>query len=333
MYRLKFGKWVYYKLRGWYMKQWCLAFVFFVFIGFLVFGETEKQEEIDFLLFLPNSSSLFVNEEQAMVQLDNLAKYLTDNELIPGQVYVYGYAAFAMNDIEPVNLSRDRAFLVINELKKRGVPHHLFSDPVGHGSVDLWGSNTDEEGRSPNRRVRVMLGDKVLTPQTLLAAEPEIEIAIIDIDEAVEAPIRQESAVPESKTKFPWWILLLPLLCIPFFLLKNRKKADHKTPKPEKAPEKIKEPTPAPVPAPAAVPANESVTPIVTSTFTVNLEEEIRFRAYELYLRRNGQSEDHYEDWCRAVFEISAKYEADGYQVYRENENWWARKFTRSSFK
>ena len=328
------------------MKKWRLVSVLFVFVGFLAFGETEKQEEIDFLLFLPDSSSLFVNEERAKVQLDNLAKYLKEKELISGQVYVYGYAAFADNDIEPVNLSRDRAHWVVNELQKRGVTQHLFSDPVGHGSVDLWGSNEDEDGRSPNRRVRVMLDGTVITPQILKAAEPETPIAIIDNDkddkndEVVAPPVAQEKTAGESKP-FPWWIfLLLPLLGLLYLLLKKKKSPGGKTAKPVKA----EKPTPAPVPAPAPAPivasepikpiavpavvANESVKPIATSTFTVNLEEEIRFRAYELYLRRNGQSENHYEDWCRAVSEISAKYEADGYQVYRENENWWARKVT-----
>ena len=314
------------------MKKRLLVFIFLVFIGFFSFGDTEKHEEIDYLLFLPNSSDLFVNEEQAMVQLDNLAKYLIDRELIPGLVYVYGYAAFAENDIEPVNLSRARALWVVNELQKRGVPYLLFADAVGHGSVDLWGSNEDEEGRSPNRRVRVVLDGAVITPQIMKDAEPEIEIASsIDVIEIEEAPIRQESAADEPKP-FPWWIfLLLPLLALLFLLRKKKKSPGEKTTKPVK----VKEPKPAPVPAPIAaskpvepiaVPANKSVKPTVTSTFTVNLEEEIRFRAYELYLRRNGQSEDHYEDWCRAVIEISAKYEADGFQVYRENENWWARK-------
>jgi hypothetical protein len=310
------------------MKKRCLVSVLFVFIGFGALGDTEKQEEIDYLLFLPDSSSLFVNEEQAMVQLDNLAKYLIDKELIPGQIYVYGYAAFAENDIEPVNLSRDRALWVVNELQKRGAPYLLFADAVGHGSVDLWGSNTDEEGRSPNRRVRVVLDGNVLTPETVKAAEPEIEIASIDNDEAVEAPINQESAIiDESKSKFPWWILiLLPLMGLILFVLKKKKSANSKTAKPEK----VEEPTAAPVPAPAPVAASEPVKSVTTSTFTVNLEEEIRFRAYELYLRRNGQSENEHEDWCRAVSEISAKYEADGYHVYRENENWWARKFIHS---
>ena len=295
------------------MKKRFLVSVFFVFIGFLAFGDTEKQEEIDFLLFLPNSS-LFVNEEQAMVQLDNLAKYLMARELVPGQIYVYGYAAFADNDIESVTLSKERALLLINELRKRGVPPELFSDPVGYGSVDLWGNNIEEEDRSPNRRVRVVLDGNVLTPETVRAAEPEIKISAMDD----EISIRRESTAVESSSKFPWWILLLLaiLAALIFFLLKKRKSADDKTTEPEK----VVTPTIAPATA------GKSAKSIVTSTVIVNLEEEILFRAYELYLWRNGQNENAYEDWCMAVIQISAKYEADGYQVYREDGNWWARK-------
>jgi hypothetical protein len=192
-----------------------------------------------------------------------------------------------------------------------------------------------------------VLDGNVLTPEILKAGEPETPIAIIDNDkddkndEVIAPPVTQKNTAGESKP-FPWWIfLLLPLLGLLFLLRKQKKSPGEKTIKPVKVKEPKAAPVPAPPPppaaasepvkptaAPAAPIASESVEPIVTSSFTVNLEEEIRFRAYELFLRRNGQSENHYEDWCRAVIEISAKYEADGYQVYHENENWWARKFT-----
>jgi len=286
------------------MKKLCLVSVFFVLIGFLAIN-AEEQEEIDFLLFLPNSADQFVNHQQAMVQLDSLAKYLTSKELIPGQIFVYGYAAFAVNDIDAGSLSRDRALFVISELQRRGVPQNLFSAAVGEGSVDLWGDNSDDEDRSPNRRVRVVLDGAIITPQTVKAAEPEIKITVKE-----EAPVIQESTTDESSSKFPWWLLLLLLLlllaALLFLLLKKKKKAE-----PEKAAE--------PVIVPAAA--------IATSTVTVNLQEEIRFRAYELYLQRNGQSENEYEDWCTAVIQISAKYRADGYEVYRDGD-WWAKKTT-----
>jgi len=224
------------------MKKRCLVSVLFVFLRFLAFGDAEEQEEIDFLLFLPNSSSLFVNEERARVQLDDLAKYLMSRDLISGQIYVYGYAALAANDIEPVNLSKERALLVISELQKRGIPQDLFSDPVGYGAVDLWGSNMDEEGRSPNRRVRVVLDNQVLTPEIFKAADPEIQISSVDDEEVLI-----ETTTDESKSKFPWWILLLPLiLALILFLLKKRKRPDSKT-----TATKAEEPIIAPAPAPA----------------------------------------------------------------------------------
>jgi hypothetical protein len=58
----------------------------------------------------------------------------------------------------------------------------------------------------------------------------------------------------------------------------------------------------------------------------VNLEEEIRRRAYELYERRNGQDEDAAGDWHRAADETSDRYAAAGYLVYTEDGCWWARR-------
>jgi hypothetical protein len=91
---------------------------------------------------------------------------------------------------------------------------------------------------------------------------------------------------------------------------------------PESVPAVTKTAEPAAAPA---VTSKSSELP-ATSTVTVNLEEQIRFRAFELYLQRNGQSENADEDWYRAVVEISAKYEAAGYQVYIASGYWWARK-------
>ena len=62
------------------------------------------------------------------------------------------------------------------------------------------------------------------------------------------------------------------------------------------------------------------------SEINVNLEEEIRLRAYQLYQERNGQNGDAYGDWCKAVPEICSKYETAGYKSYTEFGSWWARK-------
>ena len=281
------------------MKKLCFVFIFFVFIGFSIFGNTGElpagpQEEIDFLLFQPNSGSHFADEEQAMIHLDNVAEYLKGRDLSPGQIRVDGYAAIAVNDIDSLDLSMERALFVINELKKRGVPDILFADPVAFGEVDFWGSNTDENERSQNRRVRILLDGLILTSSTIEAFDSEDDAS--GIDERAEE-------VKEEKTtyRFPWILLLIPLLAaIIFFALKSRKKES------------------------AAGDVLSAASAAISYT-VVNLEDEIRFRAYELYLERNGQNEDAYWDWCKAVFEICTRYEAAGYETYTEDKNWWAR--------
>jgi hypothetical protein len=231
-------------------------------------------EEVDFLLFSPNRSDQFVNEEAEKVHLDNLAAYLLGRKDIrPGQIRVHGYAAAFKNDIDPVELSQDRARFVIQELENRGVPANLFSSPDAHGEVDLWGA--DDADKNPNRRVRIVLDGNVLTA----AAFAPIEIA------------GEEKA---ATCIVPWLLALLFALLaglLLFALLKARKKIA------------------------ALMAASES---------TVNLEEEIRRRAYYLYMARNGENGDAQGDWHKAVPEVCARYQIEGDQVYTENGNWWA---------
>ena len=282
------------------MRKICLFFSLIVLLGFPAFGDAKEQEEIDHLLFLPNSSDRFVDEEQAVIQLDNLANYLKGRGLLPGQVIVYGYTAAVTNDIDSDSLSAERALFVINELEKRGVSKNLFSDPVGYGSVDIWGSNANEENRSPNRRVRILLDGSFLTPKTVSSAE------VIEVRN--ETPPVQEQPVKKSCAGFPWKILL-PLLLLAllalilFFVFRSRKNSDAKT-----------------------APAAEQKPAAVTSVSVVNLDDEIRFRAYELHLERNGQYGDADGDWYRAVNEVCARYEADGFQTNSDTGSWLAKK-------
>ena len=300
------------------MKKLSLALVVFVFLSFFVFGDTNGQEDVDFLLFMPNSGNQFVNQKQAMTQLDYLAQYLMDKDLTAGQIYIYGYAAAAVNDIDPAILSRDRALFVINELLKRGVPKDLFSDPVAYGAVDLWGSNADEADRIPNRRVRILVDGNVVTPDAIKPAAPVPETPVVVAEktpEPVSPPVKQGS-------KLPWIILLILLiLALLIFLLSRRKKTSNET---------IQETTP---PVPPPLPDNEPVkdaepvaAPFALKAILVYLEDEIRFHAYELYQQRNGQNENALEDWHTSVHEICARYEADGYQTYIEEGCWWARR-------
>jgi hypothetical protein len=321
------------------MKKLYVVSFLLVFVVFFVFCEPENQEEIDYLLFLPNSGSQFVNEAQAAIQLDDLAKYLLGRGLAPGQIYVYGYSAFAVNDIDPLNLSRERALFVISELQRRGVPGNLFSDPVGYGAVDLWGGNTNEEDRIPNRRVRVVLDGNTVTPETI--KDSGSEIIILSYDEKERS---REAAKEKSGFKFPWLLLLLLLLLIAalIYLLSKRKKSPSEKPAKPAKPAPIKrepvvkaEPIKAapiklepvakaepkkPEPAKAAPPA----APVIITTTTVKLDEEIRLRAYELFQERGSQHGNNAGDWYSALFDVCAKYESAGYRIYFEDDHWWA---------
>ena len=310
------------------MKKLCFILIFLFFSGFSAFGDNGNQEEIDFLLFLPNSSNQFVNEAQASTQLDNLAKYFAGRNLLPGQICVYGYAAFSQNNIDEMKLSGDRAVFVMDELQKRGVSKDLFSDPVAYGSVDLWGNNAKEADKSPNRRVRILLDGNLVTP-AVLAPPAEIkavdtEIKTAGTDNTPVQIIKHENPKEESNFQFPWKLLLALIgaaiiAAIIFFASKNRKSSSGETKQetvpPPVLPQKEIEPTIA-TPAIAVVATQESV---------VDLDEEIRIRAYGLYLLRGGQNGDAVGDWHEAVHQISRKYEADGFRVGLDG-HWYARK-------
>jgi hypothetical protein len=281
------------------MKKLFFAPLFFIFCNFLLFSTT-NQEEIDFLLFMPNSSDQLAHAERDNLLLDNLAKFLAEKNLLPGQIHVYGYAAVAQNDLDGNDLSRARAVFIMHELQRRGVVRELFSDPAGFGSVDLWGDNTGDEDRLPNRRVRILLEGRVLMPPP--AVEPAPAPPVVEEPVAAE---REERAEPP----FPWWIIPLLLAAallaaLLFFLAKKKRTRSAADPVPAAAS--------IPTPGPAAARETDS-----------DLDEEIRFRAYELYLMRYGQSEDAVADWHVARAEICAKYEADGCRAALADDGHW----------
>jgi hypothetical protein len=317
---------------------------------------------------MPNSANRFVNGAEAALQLDNLAGYLTGRNLAAGQVIVCGYAAAAASNIEPINFSKERALFVINELQRRGVQGELFSEPVGYGSVDLWGTNTSEENRIPNRRVRILIDGSFVTPETIKAAEPVTAIP----GAGAAGPAATESPASAQSFKFPWIPLLFLLItaglaALLFFLSRlTRKRKTEKTTAAPAVQKKAWEPAavlsvaeqepPAPAiqekawepaavlsvteqepPAPAiqeTAPEPAAVLPVVIAPvlapamadIVVNLDEEIRLRAYELFTQagcRHGYAES---DWHTAVTEISAHYGAEGYHVYMADNSWWARR-------
>jgi len=321
------------------MKKYLFLAAFIAAFGFFALGETSEQaEEIDYLLFMPNSSNQFVNESQAGIQLDKLAKYLTGRNLVSGQIHVNGYAAEAKNDIEPVGLSTNRALFVINELQKRGVQKDLFSQPVGYGSVDTWGSNTDEQNRIPNRRVRIMVDDTILTPETIKADDSGSAAADTGAGNttANEGNSGSENLKAASGFDFPWGILFLLLLLLLIILLiyllakHKRDSAGKSTAIAPPAVSAALTSMPPPVEEPDSkniVKSNEpAAVPEIKSYLIVDLEEEIRRRAYELYLERNDQNGDAKGDWYVAVYEVCARYEASGYETGFWDEHWQAKK-------
>jgi hypothetical protein len=149
------------------------------------------------------------------------------------------------------------------------------------------------------------LDGSILTPGTVIAADSEIIILSADI----------EKTAGESGFKFPWKFLLALLgiaLLIAIILLAPKFRKNEKTSKPaaDNVPERVIEPA---------------------TVLVVNLEEEIRFRAYELYLERGGQNGDAESDWHRAVCDISAKYKSSGYNVYFADWFWWASRENRTT--
>jgi len=324
------------------MKKLYIVMILLFFAGIHVFGADGSREEIGFLLFTLNSDNEFADPAQASIYLDSVANYLKGKNVLPGQIYVYGYAANANNDIDPVYLSRNRAFFVIQELQKRGIAGSLFADPVGYGSVDLWGSNIDESDKIPNRRVRILLGDSILTPEAV-TAEPA---------ETVEPAILKPAEKPAEKPRksFPLRLFLLLLLIIPFIIIAaTRKKNASDKPAPivqkteppkehipvnqppvfEQKPEPPKEDIsakPSPVFEQKTEPPKENVTikPIPVAAqepeppkekLKILTEEEIRLYAYGLFERRFWQNGNDVLDWYQSISELTARYEALGYRV------------------
>jgi len=291
------------------MKKLYFISIFFVLCGISIFGSNETQEEVDFLLFLPNSSNSFVNEEQAFIQLDNLAQYLSNKNLVPGQIIVYGYAAFAPNKIKSVDLSKERAFFVMNELQKRGVPKELFSEPVGYGSVNLWGNNANENDRKLNRRARILLDGVSPVPITQEIMDAETDPEPVILTSAYEKPAAQENTSKETNFRFPWWLLILFTVFMFLLLLLLMKMSRNPVEKSGNTTADI---------------ISDSDSSAASTANKVNLDQEIRVRAFELSRRHNEQDNYREQDWYNAVREISAWYTACGHSVFYDGRFWWA---------
>ena len=279
------------------MKRICFLLFLFVFCSIFIFAEEDETE--NYLFFSPDSGDKFVNEEQERIHLDNLAQQIKDRNLTEGQIHVFGYSADFNNDIDDFNLSAERAAFVITELKNRGIPAYLFAEPQAYGSVNIWGDNTDENQRSPNRRVRIVIEGQILVPEIPAPVEPEtIEPGGIEI--ITEFTILEEAEEEEEKSSgFPWWILfaalgLILLALIILWLAKKKEKNEEQAS------------------GEAVIPA---IVPAAALKADVDLDEEIRYCAYMISSHRNFTEGDVYWDWVIAKNEICARYEARGYKT------------------
>jgi hypothetical protein len=60
-----------------------------MFLVILGFGDNNEQEELGFLLFQPDLSDKFVNEGQAILQLDDLARNILAKNFDSHAIYVW----------------------------------------------------------------------------------------------------------------------------------------------------------------------------------------------------------------------------------------------------
>ncbi len=203
----------------------------------------------------------------------------------------------------------------MEELQKRGISKELFADPVGYGAVYQWGNNTDENDRKLNRRVRILLDGESPMPVTneIITAETELPVeatrnSVVDNKKTL-AP---EYIYNESIFKFPWWVIpLLALLMLLLLLFKERSRKQVQT--------KNEQPQ-----TPITEKGHEFIPKEAMTTWMVNLDDEIRLRAYELSLERDGLGDYREQDWYNAVQEISAWYTACGHLVFTDGGYWWA---------
>jgi hypothetical protein len=118
-------------------------------------------------------------------------------------------------------------------------------------------------------------------------------------------------------TKFPWYILIpylfIPLVPILFF---TRRRHENEKDVIIEGRGEIQ---------PSAEDVKEDILASIseeTGVIVVDLDDEIRQRAQELYEQRGGHDGNSYEDWYKAYPEIRAKYEAQGYSTQLDPETW-----------
>ena len=70
------------------MKKLFLIVILFAFFVFLSYGENNENEEIGFFIFQPDSIDRFINHNQEMIRLDNMAADILSRDVFPGQIII-----------------------------------------------------------------------------------------------------------------------------------------------------------------------------------------------------------------------------------------------------
>jgi hypothetical protein len=125
-------------------------------IGFT--QSTSETKEIGYIIFTPDSV-VFENEFEAKELLDQYTKSINEISSKERQIHINGYTAIFNNEIDPHELSTDRANIILNELLLRGISSERFDIIKGNGETNNWGNNNISENRKPNRRVTISIDE------------------------------------------------------------------------------------------------------------------------------------------------------------------------------
>lgn len=132
--------------------------LFFATCSVVFSQSTSETKEIGYIIFAPDTA-IFENEVEAKILLDQYAKKINDIPSYDRQIHINGWTAIFDNDIDPIQLSTDRANVVLNELKLRGISEERLDIAKGNGGTSIFGNNNTPEERKLNRRVIISIDE------------------------------------------------------------------------------------------------------------------------------------------------------------------------------
>lgn len=138
---------------------------------------TSETKEIGYIIFAPDTA-IFENEVEARILLDQYVKSINDISSNEKQIHINGWTAIFDNDVDPIKLSTDRANVILNELKLRGISEERLDIAKGNGGTSIFGNNNVPEERKLNRRVTISIDEVKIIPAKVEPARvdpPKVE--------------------------------------------------------------------------------------------------------------------------------------------------------------